>query len=62
MEEGIEKGREEGKEEGRAEGREEALLSAARKLLEMGLPIQEIAKATGLDEEQVKSLEGSNML
>ena len=66
MEEGIEKGREEGKMEGRAEGRsegrEEALLSAARKLLEMGLPIQEIAKATGLDEEQLKSLEGSNML
>lgn len=64
MEEGIEKGREEGKmegrAEGRAEGREEALLSAARKLLEMGLPIQEIAKATGLDEEQLKSLVGSN--
>ena len=56
LEEGMEKGLEKGKEEGRAEGREEALLEAARKFLELGVPLSDIAKATGLSEDQVKKL------
>ena len=54
LEEGMEKGREEGKEEGRAE----AFLSAAHKLIEMGFSIQDVAKATGLSEQQVRELKG----
>lgn len=40
----------------RAEGREEALLSTARKLLELGVSFSDIVKATGLSEEQVREL------
>lgn len=54
--EGWATGLEEGKAEGRAEGRAEALLEAARNLKQMGLPISDISKATGLDSQEIKSL------
>ena len=38
--------------------RVEAFLSAAHKLIEMGFSIQDVAKATGLSEEQVRELKG----
>ena len=43
-------------EEGREEGREEALRQAAKKFLEMGISIEDVAKATGLDVEILKGL------
>ena len=46
---------EKGKAEGRKEGREEALLEAARKFLELGVTLSDIAKATGLSEDQVRN-------
>ena len=49
---GIEEGFQKGLEEGRAE----ALLNTARKLLVLGVPISDVAKATGLSEEQLQSL------
>ena len=54
--EGWATGLEEGKAEGRAEGRAEALLETARNLKQMGLPISDISKATGLDSQEIKSL------
>ena len=36
-------------------GREEALLQAARNFLELGIPIADIVKATGLSEEQIRA-------
>ena len=49
---GIEEGFQKGLEEGRAE----ALLNTARKLLVLGVPISDVAKATGLSEEQLQTL------
>ena len=49
---GIEEGFQKGLEEGRAE----ALLNTARKFLELGVSISDVAKATGLSEEQLQSL------
>ena len=51
FEEGMEKGREEGREEGR-----EALIRAAKKFLEMGLPMAEVVKVTGLAKEELQIL------
>ena len=42
--------------EGREEGRTEAILSTARKLLQLGVSVSDIVKATGLSEEQVREL------
>ena len=44
-------GREEGRKEGREEGREEGLMQAARNMKAQGLPVDVIAKVTGLSEE-----------
>ena len=49
---GIEEGFQKGLEEGRAE----ALLNTARKFLELGVSISDVAKATGLSEEQLQTL------
>ena len=38
------------------EGREEALRQAAKKFLEMGISIEDVAKATGLDVEILRGL------
>lgn len=53
VEEGFQKGLEEGREEGR-----EALLIAARKLLELGVSISDVTQAIGLSEQQVRELKG----
>ena len=54
---GIEEGFQKGLEEGREEGRE-ALLIAARKFLELGVSVTDVAAATGLSEQQVQELKG----
>ena len=66
--EGLNEGREEGREEGRAEGLAEGLsegraegarhanLSTALQLKRMGLSVGDIAKATGLSEEEIEQL------
>lgn len=53
---GREEGREEGKLEGRQEGKLEGILTVARELKKTGLPIDLIAKSTGLSEEQIEKL------
>ena len=52
----IRRGRDEGREEGREEGRKEGLLLAARNMREQGLPVDMIAKATGLSEGEIAEL------
>ena len=42
---------------GREEGREEGVRLVAKNLLQQGMPIQEIVKATGLSTEIVRELE-----
>ena len=49
-------GRAEGLVEGRAEGRSETLVEVAKNLLSIGTPIDSIMKATGMTEEEIKSL------
>ena len=44
------------KEEGLAEGKEEKSLEIAKKMLEMGLSVEQITEATGLSEEEVLKL------
>ena len=55
-EEGRAEGREEGREEGLAEGREAAKIEDAKKLKELGVSIDIIAKATGLSVETIINL------
>jgi predicted transposase YdaD len=45
-----------GQEEGWVKSREKERLSIARNLLELGRPIEEIAKVTGLEPERIESL------
>jgi len=52
MQKGIEKGREEGREEGR-----QAMLQTACNLLKLGISVADVAKATGLSEEQIAALQ-----
>ena len=49
-------GRAEGRVEGRAEGKVEEKLATAKRLLSMGLTIQDIAKATKLSVEQIEEI------
>ncbi len=53
---GLEKGKKIGKEEGMKEGIKTGKIMTAKELLQMGLSIQQIAKATGLSEEEIKQL------
>ena len=55
-EEGLAEGRKEGREEGLAEGKTEERLEIAKKMLEMGLSLEQITEATGLSEEEVLKL------
>ena len=55
FEDGVKKGLMRGREEGREEGRE-ALLNTAKNLLIMDLSIEDVVKATGLSEEQVREI------
>ena len=52
----LEQGRAEGREQGRAEGRAEGLTEVAKNLLDMGMPITAIVKATGLKAEDIQQL------
>jgi predicted transposase/invertase (TIGR01784 family) len=54
--EALEEGRKEGIEKGIEQGIEQGIETVARRLLEMGKPIAEIAKATGLTSAQVRKL------
>ncbi|MCP4486114.1 MAG: transposase, partial [Gammaproteobacteria bacterium] len=67
-EEGREEGREEGKKEGREEGKKEGItlgaeigekkakLQTAKNLLNIGLSVDDIAKATGLSSSDIEHL------
>ena len=60
LEEGIEKGKKEGLEKGIKEGREEGIkegiISTAKRLIKMNIPIENISKATGLTKEEIAKL------
>ncbi|MCL2087141.1 MAG: hypothetical protein FWH05_06060 [Oscillospiraceae bacterium] len=53
---GIEKGRQEGRQEGIQEGMQKSLSEIARKLIEMGYPLEQVTKATGLSGEEVTDI------
>ena len=53
---GREEGKKEGVEIGREEGREETMVENARKLKELGVDIQIIVQAIGLDAETIAGL------
>ena len=59
-EEGIQRGREEGIQRGREEGiqrgREEGILETAKNLIQQGIPLDVIAKATGLSKKELAQL------
>ena len=59
-EKGLAEGRKEGREEGLAEGKEEGKmeerLEIAKKMLEMGLSVEQITETTGLSEEEILEL------
>ena len=63
IEKGIEKGFEKGIEKGIEKGREEGVyqnkLETAKKLIEMGLPLENIANATGLNMQEVAQLKAT---
>ena len=56
LEEGIARGRAEGLAEGLAKGIKETQLSTARKMLKLGMPIEEISEITGLTKEEISKL------
>ena len=56
MEEGREEGRKEGREEGLKEGRKEGRADVARNLLSIGMPLEDIAKVTGLEIKDIEQL------
>ena len=53
---GWEEGRAEGMEQGLAAGELAGRKATARKLLEMGMPLEQVVEATGLDRSVVESL------
>ena len=57
IEQGIEQGVQKGIEQGREEGEHHKALETARNLLNMGLSIEQIAQATGLDIEEVTEIQ-----
>ena len=54
---GFERGIEQGMEKGIEQGREEGISQTAKNLLAMGMSVTNVAKATGLSEEQVRQLQ-----
>ena len=56
MEEGREEGRKEGREEGRKEGVKEGRTDVARNLLSIGMTLEDIAKVTGLEIQDIEQL------
>jgi predicted transposase/invertase (TIGR01784 family) len=61
LEEGLAKGKAEGLAEGKAEGKAEGerskALAIAKKMLDMGMPVAEIADITGLTIEEIGALQ-----
>ena len=55
--EGFNDGFEKGIEKGMEKGREEALLHAAKNFLALGISPADVAKATGLSEDQIRQLQ-----
>ena len=54
--EGIQEGRLEGRQEGRLEGFADGVMQTAKNLLDMGLSVENISKATGLSCEEIEKL------
>jgi predicted transposase YdaD len=54
--EGLAEGMIKGKAEGKAEGIKETQLSTARKMLKLGMTIEEISEITGLTKEEIGNL------
>ncbi len=52
----IDFARQQGIQQGREEGRQDKAVEVAEKLISLGLPLGQIAAATGLGEEQVENL------
>ena len=59
IDDSYQKGKEEGMEKGRAEGKHEANTETAQRLLAMGLPAEQVSKATQLPLEIIKNLGNS---
>ena len=57
---GHEEGIEQGIEQGRQEGERQKSIQTAYNLLEIGLSIEQIAKATGLTEKDIRDLAPNN--
>ena len=55
-EEGLKEGRKKGIEEGRKEGLKEGRADVARNLLSIGMPLEDIAKVTGLEIKDIEQL------
>lgn len=53
---GIKKGIERGMEKGIERGREEGILTTAKNFLSLGIPIEDVIKATGLPRAELESL------
>jgi len=56
MDEGMEKGIEKGMEKGIEKGRAEGIIETARNLLALGVDIETVSKATGLDIGEIETL------
>lgn len=56
FEQGLEKGKAKGREEGLAEGRKEAVNETAKAMLADGMPVETVAKYTGLTAEMIGNL------
>ena len=54
--EGMQKGIQEGMQKGIQEGMQKGIYTVARNMKQMGLPIADIAKATGLSEKDISIL------
>jgi predicted transposase/invertase (TIGR01784 family) len=59
-EEGKAEGREEGKAEGREEGKAEGMIEAAKKLIKINRPINEIMEVTGLTREAIEQIRNAD--
>ena len=57
MQKGIEQGMQKGRLEGKQEGRQEEQLRTAKNLLSLKVPVDTIAKATGLSHQQILTLQ-----
>ena len=55
----VQETRREAKAEGKAEGKAEERIAIAKKLLEIGVPIEKVCKATGLTRKAVEQLRGA---